>query len=323
MISRRALATLLALAPLVASLTSSAQAVQALPEYQEYPIAAQETLVSPVVPLDNFFSESSWRGRWQRSHAERVAQGTMIETDRPTFTLAPTTVPQGWVQLETGFITTSAENSDIDLTWNSFPQMNLRIGILPRVEFRALWGGTSTTSVTDKSSNDNFRYVASSSTEFGLKFQVSQQRGWIPQSALVTDVIVPTGDFYGAPFQLTAFYAWNSVSPLIDYIYFWRLGERFSFGGSSGWIIGTHGGMTVDHFFQSAVLKYHWTPRLTWFTEYYYVAADQYYGGPNGGVDTGLKWRFFNNAQLDWVIGRPGIEDGNGYFTGVGFSFRY
>ncbi len=319
--ARRSSAAPLAFAALLACcIAKVAGGVETLPALDAVELMPE---AQPVVPLEMFTTDLGFLQRWQQNHAWRVAQGTMIQTDRPSFTLAPTTVPQGWVQLETGFVTVSAEDSQSTFTWNSFPQMNLRIGILPRVEFRALWGGISTARLTGKSSHGTLRFAGASSTEFGVKIQVSQQRGWLPQSALITDVIIPTGNFYGTPYQLTAFYAWESASPLIDYIYFWRLSERFSVGGSSGLVIGTNNGTTVDHFFQSAILKFHWTRRLTLFTEYYEVFTDQYYGGNGAGIDAGVKWRFFNNAQLDWIIGRPGIHDGNGVFTSAGFSFRY
>ncbi len=95
-------------------------------------------------------------------------------------------------------------------------------------------------------------------------------------------------------------------------------------GGSTGALFGSYDGLTLDRYFQSAILKYFWTPRLTLFVEYFAPFEGHYHDGSTGDVlDTGVKWCFFNNVQLDWIIAYPGVKNGSGYFTGAGLSFRY
>ncbi len=104
------------------------------------------------------------------------------------------------------------------------------MGLLPRVELRVLWGGAANYTQTRTyygPFGEHYQLTGhgsgSSSLEVGFKFQVSEQRRWIPQSALVTDMIVPTGDYWGAPFHVQAVHASRDASGLLDYIYFCAL----------------------------------------------------------------------------------------------------
>ena len=322
MFARLAFACLIALA-LFRFSSARAEELEHLPGLAE---------TEPVVQLERFNDEPGFFRRWQRSHRRRVAKGTMIETDRPSFTLSPTTVPQGWVQLETGFLAATVHDEFSEISRTDVPELNLRVGVLPRVEARVLWGGAADLKWTQTSFNGPFgpgadgvtlRDSGTSSMAVGLKFQVSQPHGWIPQSALVTDVILPTGDYFGAPFRLVAFGASRAVGGLFDYIYFWPLGDRFAVGGSTGWLVGSEGGLTVDSFFQSAMLKFFWTPRLTLFTEFYSISIDDYYGSAPDIVDFGVKWHAYNNLQYDFIAAFPLIRDGSGCYIGAGVSYRY
>ena len=232
------------------------------------------------------------------------------------------------MQVEAGFISASEDSSIGEGSRTDIPLLNLRVGLLPRVELRILWGGASDLEWTPvrhngPTNNPTMHHSATSSMAVGFKFQVSQQSGWIPQSALVTDFIVPTGDFWGTPYHLMAVDASNTTSGLLDYIYFWLLGERFAVGGSTGMILGTHRSLTVDTYFQSAILKFFWTPRLTLFTEYYAIFMDDYYNSSGGVFDFGIKWHAYNNLQYDFIAAFPGVQDGSGFYCGAGVSYRY
>jgi hypothetical protein len=324
MFARLAFALSIAHALLALSIARSAE-LERLPDMAE---------TEPVVELKNFTDEPGFFRRWQQDHRRRVAEGTMIETDRPSFTLSPTIVPQGWVQLETGFITASTWNERDEFSRTDIPELDLRVGILPRIELRIQWGGVADYSRPIRYNGpagpaiDGLRTHedGSSNIAVGLKYQVSQPAGWIPQSALVADLILPTGNFWGSPYGLMAFDASNTTAGLFDYVYFWPLGDRFAVGGSTGWIVGLGvdgSGMTVDSFFQSAMLKFFWTPRLTLFTEFYSISIDQAYGDAPNVVDFGVKWRAYNNLQYDFIAAFPLIKDASGCYTGAGVSYRY
>jgi hypothetical protein len=283
------------------------------------PVAFSE----PTFPLAERFTDEPgfWR-RWQLDHQRRVKEGTTIETDRPTFTLAPTVVPQGWVQLETGFTGGSREDSTLDVNQFDIPQLNLRIGVLPRLEARVMWGGASKADVLYKPWNYSYTSKATSDMAVGLKYQVSQQRAWIPQSAFVADLVVPTGDYWRTPYRTVAL-GNNSVSGIFDYIYCWQVSERIAVGGSSGFSVGSGldgSGMSLDSYFQSAIFKFFWTPRLTLFTEFYSISTSV--DSPDV-VDFGLKWLAYNNVQYDFIAGFPLVRDGSGCYISAGVSYRY
>ncbi len=129
--SRRSTATWLALVVLCTCCAlPTAVAIEPLPALDAIDTGPLLVDAEPVLPMESFTDEPGFFRRWQRSHDRRAAAGTMIETDRPTYTLAPTTVPQGWVQLETGFLTTAASNDVSRLTWTNLPELTLRRGLV-------------------------------------------------------------------------------------------------------------------------------------------------------------------------------------------------
>src|SRR5699024_7457534 len=107
--------------------------------------------VEPLLPLAPLTSEAGFFARWRANHQERAARDGWIETDRPSFTLASSTVPQGWLQLESGY-TYSYSNYPgwTAERWNThtFGELNLRWGLTNRLELRVLWGGTQFANVT-------------------------------------------------------------------------------------------------------------------------------------------------------------------------------
>jgi hypothetical protein len=224
-----------------------------------------------------------------------------LNTDGPTFTRASTTVATGIVQLETRY----------QYSWrpsvNSFPQMDLRVGVSPRIELRAEWAGVD--------AGSDFR--SSEDLELGFKYQVTkEQQGWMPQSALVTEVFAPTG--YGQN-------AYRKATPEIDYIYTWSLTDKLGFGGSTGAIFGQPGVPNVNRYYQSLVLV------RSWFEQHVVTECEWYsmFGsGSNQGaslpsMDGAILLRPTHNLQFDWRAGFGLNQQATAFFTGGGMSVRY
>jgi hypothetical protein len=208
---------------------------------------------------------------------------------------------------------------DVDYSINSqaLPELNLRWGLTNWAELRVLWGGVGNQRYRWSDGNSTYRYSSDLSADLavGAKFQTTQQRGWIPKSALVTSLVLPTAD------------SGDDVTPFVDYIYTWSFSDEWSFGGSTGAYLSdvfTDPGLL--QFFQSVILRYHWSPKWSWFGEWY-TTMQKYSGDSTWSpvLDTGILWRPLANLQFDWRIGVPiGSEPQmDGFYTGVGASVRY
>jgi hypothetical protein len=315
MIKRLAFVLLCALA-LCAGDWSAVDAAQPLPS---------EVEAEPIVPLESFTSESGWLARWQADHQRRAAKDGWIQTDRPSFTLSDATVPKGWIQLESGY-TYSDMRERIedprglppyyDVKSHTLPELSLRWGLTNWAELRVLWGGVreNTQTVSGRFGSYTVSYTETADVGVGVKLQVSEQRGWIPKSAFTTDLFVPTSNYY------------NIWVPVIDYIYTWSLTDRVSLGGSTGAVFANLANqIAINEFFQSAILRYHWSPQVSLFIEWYTMVRN--YDGATWYpfTDLGIQWRPLANLQFDWRIGIPvgDVTDVDGLFTGVGVSVRY
>lgn len=244
---------------------------------------------------------------WFAEGARRAATtDSYIETDGPTFTRASTTVPTAMVQLESRYLYSSHP------TLNSGPQLDLRVGLAPCVELRAEWSGVD--------AGPDFQSVED--LEVGFKFALTKGGGWIPTTALVTELLTPTG--YGAN-------AYGTLTPEIDYIYSWVLPKNFGLSGSTGTIVGQPGETHVIQVYQSLVLSRSWLDQRL-------ITAYEWYSFFNAGVnqavvsqgvvaapsmDGAVLWRPAHNVQFDWRAGFGLNGQETGFYTGVGLSLRY
>jgi hypothetical protein len=252
---------------------------------------------------------------WLQSHAERQEEvDEVIQTDRPSFTAAHTLVPKGWAQAEAGWQYSHNRQGDVLQNSNAAPQLNVRLGLADWVEFRNLWAGFESQLYRDMNTGARAELATSSNFQTGFKFRVTQENGWIPQSALISTVFLPTG--YGVS-------ANDQVSPMIDYIYCWTLTEKLTFTGSTGAIFAGRNGRGHDEHYQSLVFGQEWSDTWSSFFEWYITEETSIHRQTAGeNVDTGILWRPRSNLQFDWRIG-TGINGSASFFTGVGLSGRY
>jgi hypothetical protein len=293
---------------------------------------------APVVPMADFIDESSWLDRWRQSHEDRAdADTTSIVTDRPSFTYSSSTVPQGWAQVEMGYLYASKNGSPSN-SIHTLPELALRYGLTNRLELRAIWTGVS---LLGDGQFARFDYSDSRTynVQVGIKYQVSQNHGWVPQSAIVSTLFLPTGDGWTMPVPSNLPNRSGHVSPLVDYVYTWQLTEGWSLGGSTGGIFDGDNGFSVTEYFQSVIFRFQWNPRLSLFFEgysffgsqeinlnygwpyYYNYSYERSYTAPY--LDAGVLWRPSRNVQFDWRAGLGFGDDAENFFTGCGLSFRY
>jgi hypothetical protein len=292
------LALMIAL-PMVANSSAAAQDVDA-------PFASPR---EPILPLRLFRN-------WLATHEQRSAEiDYPIQTDRPSFTASQALVPQGWAQLESGYQFTWNDSGNRVTNQNAEPQLNLRLGLTDWLEFRNLWAGFE--SIHERNTNTGIGGFTTTSANFqtGFKFRVSKPRGWIPQSALITTVFVPTG--YGVASNDTA-------APMVDYIYCWTYQEKLTFTGSTGAVFAEHNGRGHNEHYQSAVFGQEWSETWSTYVEWYITGNESFFRDTSGqNIDAGVLWRPWKNIQFDWRAGHGLSGTADDFFTGVGLSGRY
>jgi hypothetical protein len=191
-------------------------------------------------------------------------------------------------------------------TVNSVPQSELRLGLTSGIELRAEWAGVDF--------GPNFR--SSEDLEVGFKFAMTKAKDWVPQSALLVELLTPTG--YGRN-------AIGNVAPELDYIYSWSLPQKFGVAGSTGAIFGQPGAPGVTQYYQSLELNRTWLDRhfVTFYETYSLFGSGASQGTVLPSMDAGVLWRPTYNLQLDWRAGFGLNQRAAGFFTGVGVSARF
>jgi len=147
---------------------------------------------------------------------------------------------------------------------------------------------------------------------------------WLPTTALITSIIVPTGG--------TSFYSSQTIEPDINLIDCWSLTEKLTLSGSTG-LLGVRqqaaprSGLRADSFeryHQSLVAFYSLTKWATLYHEWYVFtftnAADN---RPLHSMNSGVIDRFTPNSQFELragfgLAGRP-----DDFLTQAGFSIRF
>lgn len=135
-------------------------------------------------------------GNWSlfnRTPADKLGD---LVTDRPDFTESPETVEPGWSQLE---LTLAQYGEDFDgvdgsaVTW-AYGGSLFRIGLLTDWELRLGWNGYSNRRTHDSTgANPTDTVGGGGDTNVGFKNKLSQQNGWIPNTAVIYFVSLPTG----------------------------------------------------------------------------------------------------------------------------------
>ena len=154
-----------------------------------------------------------------------------INTDRPTFTPANTTVPRGRLQFESGFTFNNQPASGARTTLYDLPELAMRYGITKRVEFRTFWQGQTWIQTQSRPGGPWRLGGGLSDMEVGFKWQLltlDKEKKWIPSTALITSIYAPTGG--------TSVLGSHTVEPYINLIYGWGVTDKLTLGGSTGYL---------------------------------------------------------------------------------------
>lgn len=254
----------------------------------------------------------------------RAGEPDEFETDRDSFTPAPSTAGRRRLVVESAY--TFIDNRGLKET-HSLPELLLRYGLTDRVELRLGWnyevGGAGGEVVevagfgeADQAADGlGSRLVREYVLTYGFKLGVTEQAGWVPQTAVIVQGITPTGGSFGASpaTQLVAAGVAGWVFPNR-----WRFDAAFRYGTAS------EGGDRFDLWAPSAVLKVPVGERCAAHAEYFGIAATgsaenatQHYFSP------GLHYLVTPDLEVGFRLGWGLNDQSARFFSNVGVGLRF
>lgn len=290
--------------------------------------AAQEGLPTLTFPAElwsapPFELPREW-GLLIRGQQGEAEEEDTIETDRPDFTEASSTVPQGMVQLEMGytFIYDDDEVGGVRANTHSGPETLLRVGLTELVELRLFWNYLWETTVEGGATTTN---DGAEDFTVGTKVFLLEQEQAIPEASVIFELSTPTG---------ADAFSNRHVEFGLNLLYGWDLPEDFSLGASTGYSTGTDvtaavvaGAPEIEDrhsvFHQSVALGVPLAERLGGYVEYFGLYYHGLAGsGPEHYIDGGFTYLLTNDLQLDIRAGHGLSDDADDFFGGAGLSVR-
>ena len=254
-----------------------------------------------------------------RGTCERDPYEERMETERHDFTQSTTTVGRGVVQLEAGYLYLYADEGGEIKHSHATPESLLRIGLSDDIEFRLRWNYAWQFFEEEPNKDSALDMI------WSVKLQMTEQCGWLPESALDIRSSVPTG---GSDFTL------GRVEVGFDYIYAWKLTEQWTLYGSTGYLPSGLGDFSL-------LPDEPESERFTVISQSVAVGADitenntvyfEWYGLFSDGLDDNFSLSFFNvgidhyftdDFLIDFRVGVGLTEDSEDFFAGVGGGARF
>lgn len=229
-----------------------------------------------------------------------------LVTDRPDQTEAPSLVPKGGLQVETGFVLEKDRHQDVTLTNYTYNTTLIKYGINEHVELRFIseyLGQKSRVSETVSKSK------GMAPLAIGLKVKLADEHGIWPQAALIGHIYLNSGspelnnNYTASDFRFT--FA-HTLSPKLSLAY--NLGAEWN-------------GQTPEvSFIYTLTMGYAATKKLGFFIESYSFFPER--SKSDNRVDAGITWKFTPVVQWDASAGIGLSENAPDSFLSTGVSFR-
>jgi hypothetical protein len=286
---------------------------------------------------DNHSEKPKENGNGDKSTKEKEPKEEKpLETDRPDFGVATTTVGKGRAILETGYTLYHDHSFGASLNGQSVPDALLRVGLFTDwfefrigqtfANFRTTWPAlpvSAAQTVDQKGAQDLY---------LGVKLAMTEQASYMPESAVIIQSTVPTGAD-----SLTA----GRMLPGIIYSYGWDIiKDKLDLSGliEADKVISTHkgkehvplsAGIDVSSYTQIAhtwEVRYAWTPKLRTFAEWIALfpsGANDTATGPQYYIHPGMTYLITKDMQIDAHLFIGMNKHAIDFFGGPGFSIRY
>jgi len=248
-----------------------------------------------------------------------------LDTDRPDFGAATTTVGKGRAILETGYTFYHDRGTEGNFTGHTYPDAVLRLGMFAEwFEFRigqsfsnlrtspAAGANTPVSQATEVQTGAQDLYL-------GTKLALTEQKSYLPESVIILQSTVPSGSR-----NLTA----GRVLPGIIYLYGWDVVEnKLDFSGlfEADKVV-DHSNNSYTQLAQTLEVRYYWTPRFRTFLELlalYPVNATAPGVGPQYYAHPWVTYFVTNDLQLDFHVYIGLNRHATDFFGGPGLSVRY
>lgn len=234
---------------------------------------------------------------------EENSLGALI-TDRPDATESPTTIPVGYIQVETGAFYESFEKNNIKNETFTFNTTLVRLGVLNNLELRLGWDFVETKTNTTENILSGFNPLL-----LGAKISISEEKGAFPEIGFLGHLYLP----------FTAATDYKPETTGVDF--------RFSFAhtlnenSSLSYNLGAQWGDDSSEAAYVYTLAYG-----LGITEKIGVYAELYGDLPENNKanhlwDAGFTYLISDNVQLDATVGSS-ITDGQDILLSGGVSFR-
>ena len=232
------------------------------------------------------------------THAVTQSELNELTVDRPGIAESPFTVAPGMYQFEVGFDYFKRYNGNL----YNIPVALFRTGISNEAELRI--SSRHMLNHTDGKSFDGI-----SPLSVGVKVHIIHQNEWIPETDILTNMIIPLGN--------------SSVQPKnIGHEILLLFQNDFSPNTAINYNIGYiwDGNRQKGIFTSAFCYNYLPTHQVGLFLEYFNYVPNQWPG--EQGMDGGMTYLLRPKLQLDISAGISQIEKQNNLFISTGFSLR-
>lgn len=290
-----------------------------------------EALFEWAIGHDPFNYEKNGNGNGDRQREKPLV------TDRPDFTESSRSVGRGRIQVEMGYLFTYDREFGEIVRQHSYPNILLRLGLFTEW-FELRIGHTFS---DEQTIADGLRTGAHGAEDLllGFRFDLTEQKGCLPESSLVLNMILPVGSR-----EFTA----KEVLPGAALWYSWELvPEVLSLAGGTqlhrardetGTTTVFHRGLdriqspneTPGKFFvefaQSFSLAASVTDKVGSYIEWFAIipsGSNDPATGPAHSIDGGFTYQPADNLQFDIFAGFGISRHAPDFFAGTGLVYRY
>jgi hypothetical protein len=229
-----------------------------------------------------------------------------LVTDRPDQTEAPSLVPVGGLQVETGFVYEKDGDQTIKKTNVTYNTTLIKYGVNDHFELRFIteYLGERTKASETTSVVNGFSPLA-----MGVKIKLADQVGCWPQASLIGHINLKTGSEGFVPSYTAADFRFTFAHTLSD-----KLSLSYNFGAE--W-----NGETPDAaFLYTLSLGYSVNKRAALFVESYSFFPEK--SKADNRVDAGFTYKFTPVMQWDVSAGLGLSQNSPDSFLSTGVSFR-
>lgn len=233
---------------------------------------------------------------------------SIIETDRPDMTEASSTVPKGFLQIETGAFYETFKQNQVKTQSFTYNTTLLRYGIFNTFELRLGWDIQEiTTTVNGKKLNPNLSGL--NPMLLGMKAYITEEKGWIPEISLIGHIHLP----------FTASKDFKPETTSVDFRF--SCSHSLSKSSSLGYNFGIawEDDATEASYIYTLAYGHSISEKFGFFAEIYGDLPED--NKANHLWDAGITYLVSNDFQLDMSFGTS-ITEGQDFFISAGASFR-